>query len=180
MDESIRNAAATQIGKHRRLLRSARDGRVLSAMMLPLLRVSPATGFGVLTTTGRKTGKPRSKCVRAIRRGDCAYLVALRPPNVAVDNPGAVHAWVWNIRSDPRVRLRIPGGTFDGFAREITDPAELERARTVICETFHALDYAECALHLRGLPARSKIQELHRYWFQTGIPVAIDLKETQA
>lgn len=180
MDESIRNAAAMQIGKHRGLLRSARRGKVLSAIMLPLLRISPAAGFGVLTTTGRKTGKARSKCVRAIRRAERVYLVALRPPHVAVETPGAVHAWVWNIRSDPRVRLRMSGGTFDGFAREITDCAERERARRAICDTVNPLDYAECALHLRGLPTRAKVQELHRYWFSTGIPVAVDLKETPA
>jgi hypothetical protein len=31
--------------------------------------------------------------------------------------------------------------------------------------------------HLRGLPTRTKVQELHRYWFETEIPIAIDLKE---
>jgi hypothetical protein len=47
-----------------------------------------------------------------------------------------------------------------------------------LCETFYLGDYGECALHLRGLPTRTKVQELHRYWFETGIPVVIDLKET--
>jgi hypothetical protein len=28
---------------------------------------------------------------------------------------------------------------------------------------------------LRGLPSRAKIQELHRYWFDTGIPVVVEL-----
>jgi hypothetical protein len=32
-------------------------------------------------------------------------------------------------------------------------------------------------MHLRGLPTRTKVQELHRYWFETEIPIAIDLKE---
>ncbi|TDH56165.1 nitroreductase family deazaflavin-dependent oxidoreductase [Mycobacterium eburneum] len=176
--DRVRDAAAAEIGRHRRLLRTRRDARVLSGLMLPLLRWSPPAGFGVLTTTGRKTGKLRSKCVRVIRQGRRAYLVALRPPHVAVTRPDAVHAWVWNIRADPRVRLRIPGGMFDGVAYEITDTAELARARAAICDAVHATDYAECALHLRGLPTRTKIQELHRYWFDTGIPVAIQLKET--
>jgi deazaflavin-dependent oxidoreductase (nitroreductase family) len=118
-----------------------------------------AAGYGVLTTTGRRTGKPRRKCVRVIHRGDRAYLVALRLPDIAIVNPDAVQAWVLNIRTDPHVRLRIRGGDIDGVAREITDADER-------------------ALHLRGLPTRNKIRELHRYWFETGIPIAIDLKET--
>jgi deazaflavin-dependent oxidoreductase (nitroreductase family) len=180
MSESVRQAAASEVGKHRRLLRSGRDGRILSALMLPWLRWAPPAGYGVLTTIGRKTGKRRSKCVRAIRQGDCAYVVALRPPHLAVANPDAVNGWVWNIRANPAARLRIRGATFDGVAREITDTAERERARSLICDTVYAVDFAECTLHLRGLPTRMKVQELHRYWFDTGIPVVIDLKERRA
>jgi hypothetical protein len=44
-----------------------------------------------------------------------------------------------------------------------------------LCETVSLMDYGECALHLRGLPTRAKIKELHRYWFDTGIPLAVDL-----
>ena len=144
MSDAIRQAAAAEIGKHRQLLRTGRDGRILSALMLPLLRWAPPAGYGVLTTTGRKTGRPRHKCVRVIRRGDRAHR----------------------------------GGTFDGIAWEITEGAELEQARSAICDPVFPSDYGECALHLRGLPTRTKVQELHRYWFETGIPVVIDLKET--
>ena len=177
MSDAIRQAAAAEIGKHRRLLRTGRDGRVLSALMFPLSRWVPQAGYGVLTTTGRKTGKPRRKCVRVVRRGDRAYLVALHPPHLTLTNPTAVQAWVHNIRANPNVRLRTRGGTFDGIAREIIDTDERERARSVLCEVVYVGDYGECALHLRGLPGRTKIQELHHYWFQTGIPIAIDLKE---
>jgi hypothetical protein len=45
-------------------------GRALSAMQLPFFLVRLPSGYGVLTTTGRKTGKVRRRCVRAIRRGD--------------------------------------------------------------------------------------------------------------
>ena len=172
-------AAAAAAAKHRALLGSATGGRVLSALMLPLLRLSPSRGYGVLTTTGRKTGKPRSKCVRIVAHGDRAYLVALVPPQTAIAQPDAVNAWVRNIRANPKVRLRILGGAFDGVAREITDPAELAQAKSALCDAVFALDYWECALHLRGLPTRTKVQHLHRYWFETGIPVAIDLKENR-
>ena len=172
---NVRAAAAEHASKHTRLIRSARDGRLLSALMLPLFLVRPPSGFGVITTTGRKTGKARRKCIRVLRRGNKAYIVQLRPPELAAIRPSAVSAWVWNIRSNPNVTLRIRGGTFAGVARELEESAELAEAREAFCETVNLFDYGECDVHLRGLPTRSKIKELHRYWFDTGIPLAVDL-----
>jgi deazaflavin-dependent oxidoreductase (nitroreductase family) len=171
----VRDAAAEHASKHRRLIRSARDGRLLSALMLPGVLAWPASGYGVITTTGRKTGKARRKCIRVIRRGNKAYIVSLRPPELAMIRPAAVAAWVWNIRSNPNVTLRIRGGTFAGLARELKEPVELAAAKEAFCETVHLSDYGECALHLRGLPTRAKIEELHHYWFDTGIPLVVDL-----
>jgi deazaflavin-dependent oxidoreductase (nitroreductase family) len=176
-EAAVKAAASRDDSKHARLIRSARDGRILSAMMLPLFLVRPPSGYGLLSTTGRKTGKRRRKCVRVIRRGDRAYLLMLRPPVIALERPSAVSAWVWNIRSDPRVRLRIRGGTFAGIARELSDPDELAQAREALCETVVPFDYGECDLHLRGLPTRAKIKELHAYWFETGIPMVVELGE---
>jgi deazaflavin-dependent oxidoreductase (nitroreductase family) len=173
--ERIREAALAEAPKHWRLIRTSRHGRILSALMLPFVLALPGAGYGVLTTTGRKTGKRRRKCIRMIRRGSKLYLVQLRPPELAIARPSAVSAWVWNIRSNPNVKVRIRGGTFTGVARELTDPAELAEGREVVCETVVPNDYGECSLHLRGLPTRSKIKELHRYWFDTGVPLVIDL-----
>lgn len=171
----VRDSAATQAPRHRRLIRSARDGRILSALMFPFFLARPPSGFGVITTTGRKTGKARRKCIRVTRTGIKAYIVQLRPPEVVRTRPSAVTAWVWNIRANPDVILRIRGGTFAGVARELSDPAELARARDAVCETVNLFDYGECGVHLRGLPTRAKIKELHRYWFDTGIPLVVDL-----
>ena len=66
-------------------------------------------------------------------------------------------------------------GIHSGTAREITDPTELDIARVLLCDTVVPVDFGECTLHLRGMPTRAKIRELHRYWFQTGRAVAIDL-----
>ncbi|HKB51014.1 MAG TPA: nitroreductase family deazaflavin-dependent oxidoreductase [Solirubrobacterales bacterium] len=174
---AVRDAAAKHASKHTRLIRSARGGRVLSALMLPFFMARPPSGFGVITTTGRKTGKTRRKCIRIIRRGSKAYIVQLRPPELAINRPTAVAAWVWNIRANPNVRLRIRGGTFEGVARELKDLAEVEQAREAICETVNLFDYGECDVHLRGLPTRAKIKELHRYWFDTGIPLVVELRD---
>jgi hypothetical protein len=69
------------------------------------------------------------------------------PPHVAVTRPGAVSSWAWNIRANPHVRLRIKGGSFAGVAHEIIDPAELDVARSVLCESVYPPDYAEASLH---------------------------------
>ena len=173
----VREAAIREAPKHRRLLRSNRDGRILSAIMLPFFAIWTPRGYGVLTTTGRKSGMQRRKCIRTIRRGNKAFIVQLRPPALAIERPAAVSAWVWNLRSDPNVHLRIGRRTYSGVAREISDSDELEQAREAICETVHLLDYDECALHLRGLPTRARIKELHRYWFDTGIPLVVELRD---
>jgi deazaflavin-dependent oxidoreductase (nitroreductase family) len=177
--EAIREAAVKEAPKHRRLLRSPRDGRILSAIMLPFLAIRAPAGYAVITTIGRRSGRPRRKCIRAIPRGEKVFIVQLRPPALAIERPDAVAAWVWNIRANPDVRLRIGLRTHTGTAREIDDPVELERAREAICETVHLIDYDECMLHLRGLPTRGKIKALHRYWFETGIPLVVELKDTR-
>lgn len=171
----IRERAATEASRHTRFIRSARDGRVLSAIMRPFYAFGTPPGHGILVTTGRRSGRPRPMCIRTIRRGDTAYLVMLRPPDVARETPGVVTAWVQNIRADPRVRLTLGRRTFAGVAREIDDQAELARAREILGEAVHLVDYGECEIHLRGWPTRTKIRDLHRYWFDTGVPIAVDL-----
>ena len=170
-----REAALCEAPKHGRLLKSARDGAVLSAVMLPFYALATPSGHGVLTTVGRRSGRQRRKCIRVVRRGNKAYVVMLRPPAAAIENPDAVAAWVLNIRDNPRIRLKLGRHIYRGTAREITDPTELEAAREATCETVHFIDYGECDLHLRGRPTRAKIKELHRYWFETGVPIVIDL-----
>ena len=155
--------------------RSAQGGRVLSALMLPFFLVRPPAGFGVLTTTGRRTGKKRRKCVRVVRAGDRAYLVMLGPALLGRAAPGTTSAWLWNIRSNPRVELRLQGGRFTGVARELEEGVEKERARDVYCESVGPFDYLEFNFHLGGRPSRTRIEQLHRHWFDTGVPVAIDL-----
>jgi deazaflavin-dependent oxidoreductase (nitroreductase family) len=166
---------AAELPRHKRLLRSARSGAILSALMLPAVQLSPPAGYGVIATTGRKTGKRRRKCVRVIRRADRAYLVQLVPPQIALTRPGAVSSWLLNIRANPHVRLRITGESLQGTAHEITDPAELDVARSVLCDSVYPTDYAEAGLHLRGVPTRAKIKGLHEYWFDTGHPLVIEL-----
>jgi len=74
------------------LVQTPTGGRILSAAMLPWFKVMPPKGCGVLTTTGRKTGKARSRCVRAIREGDRVYLVATGSRPEGRRSPGPEYA----------------------------------------------------------------------------------------
>jgi deazaflavin-dependent oxidoreductase (nitroreductase family) len=152
--------------KHNPFLNSATGGRVLSALMLPRFTVLPPAGFAVLTTTGRKTGKTRRKCIRAIRRDNKAYIVSIFPS-----------AWLTNVRANPNVRLRVRGGRFGGVARELREGTEAQRAMEAYCETVNPFDYVECMMWRRGRPTRSKIKELHRGWFDKGTPLVVELEE---
>lgn len=119
------------------------------------------------------------KHTRLFQSARSGNVVMLRPPATAIEDPAAVAAWVRNMRADPSVLLKLGRHTFSGVARELNDSAELELARRALCDTVHLVDYGECRLHLRGLPTRKKIKALHRYWFDTGIPIAIDLSTGQ-
>ena len=171
-------AKTLQERKRNPFTRSAAGGRTLSALMLPWFTVRPPSGFGVLTTTGRRTGKTRRKCVRVIRRGPKAYVVMLGPAMLERSGPGTTSAWLWNIRANPSVRLRIGGGTFAGVARELEDGEQKQQAREAYCDAVHAFDYLECNFHLGGRPTRARIMQLHRHWFDTGVPLVVELVES--
>lgn len=154
--------------------KSPNGGRALSAMMLPFFTARPPRGFGVLTTTGRRTGKTRRKCIHAILRGERAFMVMIRPRLDAIET-GRVSAWVLNIRANPEVRLRMRGGTRTGAARELHDPTEIVEAADIYCTTINPFDYVECVFHRGGLPTKAKIEDLHRSWFANGIALVVDL-----
>ena len=147
---------------------SARGGRLLSAMQLPLFTLVPPRAFGVLTTTGRRTGKRRRKCVRVVREGERAYLVAIKGVQRT--------AWARNAAANPHVRLRLRGGSFAGIARSPTDADEAAAARDAYCRTVTPFDYLECAMWRPGRPTRAKIEELHRSWFEQGAPLVVELE----
>jgi deazaflavin-dependent oxidoreductase (nitroreductase family) len=179
-DASSRGAGRTVFPTERKgniFMQSARGGRTLSALMLPLFALRPPKGFGVLTTTGRRSGKARPKCIHVIRSSNTAYIVMIRPTKELVERNWA-SAWVLNIRAEPKVRMRMRGGTFAGVARELTDPAEIEKAADTYCAVVNPFDYIECTFHRSGRPTRAKIEELHRSWFENGIPLVVELESS--
>jgi deazaflavin-dependent oxidoreductase (nitroreductase family) len=158
--------------KRNPFVRSKTGGRILSASMLPAFMALPPRGWGVLETTGRKTGKARRKCVRAVRDGNQVYIVSIRPSSA---RPTMTAAWVLNLRANPQVRLRMPGGMFAGVARELVEAEETRRAEDVYCETVNPFDYVSCSIHRTGPPTRAKLEALHRSWFDKGVPLVVEL-----
>ncbi|MDP9067881.1 MAG: nitroreductase family deazaflavin-dependent oxidoreductase [Actinomycetota bacterium] len=140
--------------------------RILNALQQPFFMLLPPRGYAVLTTTGRKTGKRRRKCVRAIRDGDKVYLVSL---------PGRYSSWFRNIQGQPQVNLRMRGGTFQGTAREIRDRDEYETARAIYCGTLTVFDRLSYLNHRTGLPTSERIRGMLERWFTVCTPLVVEL-----
>jgi deazaflavin-dependent oxidoreductase (nitroreductase family) len=156
--------------KRNPLIKSPLGGRALSAAHLPFFLLRPPRGYGVLTTIGRKTGKARRRCIRAIPMdGNRVVLVAIRGTSRS--------GWAKNLRANPDVSLRLPGGSFTGRARELA-PSERPQARSAYCEAVHSFEYLEHLVWKPGRPRAESIRELHTGWFERGTPFVIDLDES--
>lgn len=65
----------------------------------------------VLTTRGRKTGRPRSTPVAYVREGECFSITAA---NAGLERPPA---WWLNLQSEPEAQVEVGGQTFAVRAR---------------------------------------------------------------
>lgn len=124
------------------------------------------TNAAVLTTTGRRSGKPRTTFFRAYRDASKAYLVSIT---------GEHALWLKNIRANPEVTLRFRRDTLTGIARDPHNDAERQAVHAAFCGSTHPFDYGENMLHRTGLPTRTKIIELHAVWLEGGTPVIVDV-----
>jgi deazaflavin-dependent oxidoreductase (nitroreductase family) len=117
--------------------------------------VSAWTQFGgeqycYLTTRGRLTGRPHRIEIWFAIDGDTLYVLS---------GGGERSDWVKNLRRTPAVSIEVGSGRFEGRARIATDPAEDERARTLVHDKY--------APGYRG----GDLTE----WRRTSLPVAVDL-----
>jgi deazaflavin-dependent oxidoreductase (nitroreductase family) len=104
-----------------------------------------------LTTLGRATGRPhRIEIWFAIDRS-VLYMLS---------GGGDRSDWVKNLRQTPMVTVEIGAGEFDGHARIVTDPAEDERARSLVHDKY----------------VRSYGGDLTG-WRRSALPVAVDLDQ---
>jgi deazaflavin-dependent oxidoreductase (nitroreductase family) len=83
---------------------------------------SKGTQYLYLTTTGRRTGRPREIEIWFTRRGRRYYLVAERRERTH---------WVQNLERVPRVRVRVGRRAFTATARVVGAKAEPELVKAV-------------------------------------------------
>ncbi len=115
----------------------------VAARLAPLdARVIKATGgrFGLigrhslpqllLTTTGRKSGQPRTVALLYGRRGEEIVLVG--------SNFGQPHhpAWALNLEATPEAVVQIDGRAVAMLARPVTDPADREEVWAQMIEMY--------------------------------------------
>jgi deazaflavin-dependent oxidoreductase (nitroreductase family) len=91
---------------------------------------SRETRYLYLTTTGRRTGRPREIEIWFTRRDGRFYLVSERRER---------SAWVRNLRARPRVKVRVGRRTLPAKARVVDARSERELARAV--KTLSAKKY---------------------------------------
>lgn len=103
-----------------------------------------------LTTTGRKSGRPREIEIWFHLEGRTLYMLA--------EGRGRAD-WVRNLIADPGVSVRIADQAFGGTARLVEDSQEEAAAR-------------------RALPAKYQqgYSEDLTEWSETALPVAVDLE----
>ena len=96
-------------------------GRVISVYPFPVM---------LLTTTGAKTGQPRTLPLVYVTDGDRLLLIA--------SNYGKTshRAWYRNLVANPKVEVLAGKHTGTYAASEITDPAERERARDLALNQY--------------------------------------------
>ena len=102
-----------------------------------------------LTTRGRVTGNDHEIEIWYARDGDTLYLLA---------GAGDGSDWVRNLQAEPRVTVQIGDVTHAGRGRVIDDPAEDERARTLVFDKYQPRNAGELVS-----------------WRARALPVAIDL-----
>jgi deazaflavin-dependent oxidoreductase (nitroreductase family) len=83
-----------------------------------------------LTTTGRRSGAPRTATLYAFADGDGLVIVGSR--GGAARHP----AWVHNLRAEPRANVVRGQMEQAVVAREVTEPGERKRLWGLVTEAF--------------------------------------------
>src|SRR3972149_7085481 len=122
-------------------------------------RIAYALGLGrflghfvlLLTTIGRKSGRPRVTPLAYDELGGTYFVASAR---------GACADWLRNIRANPNVHVRVGGHRFRGSAENVTHPMRiadyLQRQLERNPRLFGAI------LRSEGLPSRPTRQDLER------------------
>lgn len=106
----------------------------------------------LLTTVGRKSGRPRVTPLVYEERDGLIMVASAR---------GRSSDWLRNIRTDPRVRVRVGRRQFDGIAEEIADPEQIADYLQSQLKRNPALFGA--ILHSEGISSKPSREELIRF-----------------
>lgn len=131
-----------------------RSLRSLLPRVLYRIGLGPLVGKLVLllTTTGRKTGRPRVTALGYEEMEGAFYILSV------IRGPGS--DWFKNTKADPRVRVRVGSREFDGIAEPVTDPGRI--ADCIQHGLRHHPRLAGAFLAAQGLsrkPTRDELQE---------------------
>ena len=89
-----------------------------------------------ITTTGRRTGKPRR--IELVFHNIDGRLVISGSPNPRT------RGWIYNLEADPRITLHFKGplaqADVDGTARIVTDPVERRQLLTGVARNWNRTD----------------------------------------
>jgi len=89
----------------------------------------------LLTTTGRKSGKPHTVPLGAVREG-AGWVV------IASFNGADVHpSWWLNMLTNPNVTVQVNNEVINARMQEITDPADRERIWQTVVDTLKRYAY---------------------------------------
>ncbi len=92
------------------------------------LRLLDSNGTLRLTTIGRRTGKRHTVTVWFLVDGDVVYLVTLK----------LKRDWPRNVIKNGAVELDIAGNIFKGYAQQITDAKQMDRAKALLSQKYWA------------------------------------------
>jgi deazaflavin-dependent oxidoreductase (nitroreductase family) len=126
----------------------------LPPRILYALGLGPVIGRFVLllTTTGRKSGKPRVTPLQYEEIGGKIYLGAAL---------GKKADWVRNIQAHPQVEIRLKGRRFMGRAETVTDPQQIADFLEVRLQ--HHPKMVGAMLRAEGIALPPGREELVRY-----------------
>jgi len=126
------------------------------------------TGIAVVTTTGRKSGKPRARAMRAVRQDGRVYAVAILGPSTD---------WIANLRADPAVTVKLGTKTYRARGHVLSDAEELARAAEAYRPIAGWYDYVDYANFVWAAPSKAKLLRAHDEWFARGTPVVFELED---
>ena len=124
----------------RRMVRTYNGNSRMSRMVL------------LLTTTGRKTGLPRTTPLQYEEIDGLVYIASAR---------GQQADWFLNLQADPHVQVRVGERQFDALAEPITDPIRIADFLEYRLKAHPRM--IGTLLRLEGLPRRHSRSDLEQF-----------------